>query len=191
MLTPDNYAEHVLALVRGARRSICFQNQYISLSTRENDEKFLALVDALRDKIGRVKVRIILRRLPGSRKVLEALQARGFPMKVGDDPVIKFQSNCHNKGIIVNSRVVLLGSHNWSSPGTTGNRDASLIIDDAEVAGYYARIFDQDWRLLAREKVIDAGTMPVVGDSSRGFRGMGMGVGTQGSVRSIGDLYED
>jgi hypothetical protein len=188
LLTPDNYAEHVLDLIRGARRSICFQNQYIAISTRDNDARFLALVDALRDKaLGRVKVRIILRTLPGSRKVLEALRARGFPMKFGEEPAIKFQSNCHNKGIIVDSRVVLLGSHNWSSSGTTGNRDTSLIIDDTEVARYYEQIFDQDWRLLSREKVIDASTMPVVADRSRGSRGLDI----RGFVRSLGDLYED
>jgi phosphatidylserine/phosphatidylglycerophosphate/cardiolipin synthase-like enzyme len=31
---------------------------------------------------------------------------------------------------------VLLGSHNWSKSGVTLNRDASLIFDDAEIAGY-------------------------------------------------------
>jgi phosphatidylserine/phosphatidylglycerophosphate/cardiolipin synthase-like enzyme len=148
-------------------------------------------VDALRDQIERVEVRIILRRLPGSRKVLEALQARGFPMKVGDEPVIKLQPNCHNKGMIVDSEVVLLGSHNWSSPGTTQNRDASLIIHNAEIARYYERIFDHDWRSLARARVIDGSTMPIVADGSLRSRRLDEGTGVRGSVLSFRDFYED
>ena len=41
--------------------------------------------------------------------------------------------------MIVDGRRVLMGSHNWSKPGVTLNRDASLIFDDEEVADYYRR----------------------------------------------------
>jgi phosphatidylserine/phosphatidylglycerophosphate/cardiolipin synthase-like enzyme len=53
--------------------------------------------------------------------------------------------NHHTKSMIVDGRRVLLGSHNWSKPGVTLNRDASLIFDDANIAGYYAEAFEVDW----------------------------------------------
>ena len=51
----------------------------------------------------------------------------------------------HTKGMIVDGRRVLLGSHNWSKPGVTLNRDASLLFDDSEIATYYAEAFEIDW----------------------------------------------
>ena len=48
--------------------------------------------------------------------------------------------------MIVDGKSVLIGSHNWSKPGVTLNRDASLIFDDKELAGYYARAFQIDWK---------------------------------------------
>jgi phosphatidylserine/phosphatidylglycerophosphate/cardiolipin synthase-like enzyme len=43
--------------------------------------------------------------------------------------------NHHTKGMIVDGMRVLIGSHNWSKPGISMNRDASLILDDADIAG--------------------------------------------------------
>ncbi len=62
-------------------------------------------------------------------------------------------SATHTKGIIVDGKKVLVGSHNWSALGVTLNRDASLIFDDAEIAGYFAHVFEEDW---ARSSEIQA-----------------------------------
>lgn len=59
-------------------------------------------------------------------------------------------ANTHTKGIVVDGRQVLVGSHNWSQSGVTTNRDASLIIDDARAANYYARVFETDWARSSR-----------------------------------------
>jgi hypothetical protein len=37
---------------------------------------------------------------------------------------------------------MLLGSHNWSKPGVTLNRDASSLFDDEEMAQYYTEAFE-------------------------------------------------
>ena len=47
--------------------------------------------------------------------------------------------------MIVDGQRVLLGSHNWSKPGVSLNRDASLLFDDEEVAQYYTEAFEIDW----------------------------------------------
>jgi hypothetical protein len=51
LLTPDNYAEHVVPLIRSATKSVYFQNQ--SLDARqsgENGDIFESLLQALLDK---------------------------------------------------------------------------------------------------------------------------------------------
>ncbi len=61
------------------------------------------------------------------------------------DARLKQIDNHHTKGMIVDGKRVLLGSHNWSKPGVTLNRDASLIFDDEEIAAYYTEAFEIDW----------------------------------------------
>ncbi|HEY5312856.1 MAG TPA: phospholipase D-like domain-containing protein, partial [Pirellulales bacterium] len=75
------------------------------------------------------------------------LVALGFPRTV-----MRFQPACHNKTIIVDGKVVMFGSHNWSNEGVKSNRDASLIFYDEEIAGYLAKVYDYDWERLARAK---------------------------------------
>ena len=53
----------------------------------------------------------------------------------------------------MDSRVVMLGSQNWSGDGVLRNRDASLILYDEEAAKYYQEIFLHDWTLMASQRV--------------------------------------
>ncbi len=53
--------------------------------------------------------------------------------------------HCHNKLIVVDEEKVLLGSQNWSTTGLMSNREASLLVEHAGIAGYFAEIFDADW----------------------------------------------
>jgi phosphatidylserine/phosphatidylglycerophosphate/cardiolipin synthase-like enzyme len=81
---------------------------------------------------------------------LEQLQAAGI-----DNSVLRIQNNLHNKGIIIDSAVVVVGSQNWSPPGVTTNRDASLIIRNAEAAQYWQTIFLHDWAHMATQHAGD------------------------------------
>jgi phosphatidylserine/phosphatidylglycerophosphate/cardiolipin synthase-like enzyme len=55
--------------------------------------------------------------------------------------------------IVVDRKRVLLGSQNWSNDGVSVNRDASLLFDDEELAGYFAKIFDHNWNNLAKRDI--------------------------------------
>jgi phosphatidylserine/phosphatidylglycerophosphate/cardiolipin synthase-like enzyme len=44
----------------------------------------------------------------------------------------------------VDDERVLLGSQNWSTTGLLTNREASLLVDHAGIASYFAGIFDSD-----------------------------------------------
>jgi hypothetical protein len=155
LLTPDNYQEHVLALIQTAERRLLFQNQSLSvlgpdkIGEDKNDERFTALVDALlaKQKQG-VDVRIIIRGEFAPVGPLEQLQKRGFDMGK-----VRLQNRCHTKGIIVDGTRVLIGSHNWTNQGTLVNRDASLIFEDEEIASYFEEVFWFDWEHLTRQSV--------------------------------------
>ncbi|HEX8849742.1 MAG TPA: phospholipase D-like domain-containing protein [Gemmatimonadaceae bacterium] len=168
LLTPDNYAAKVRELIESAAEKVYFQNQYIAIQ-EENTPEFQGLLDALLAKIDAgLDVRIILRDIGDARKMLEALQYNGFKSSQ-----VKLQRGCHNKGIIVDSSVVMVGSHNWSNDGTTYNRDASLIIHDADVARFYEEVFLYDWSNLAAQRATSEAAMPVVLDGSEAVpRGM-------------------
>ena len=145
LLTPDNYAENALKLIKSAKKSVWFQNQYINFRGTDDDfAEFKLLVGALKDKIDKkLDVRIICRDMM-KQESLDVLIALGFPKEV-----FRFQPACHNKTIIVDGKVVMFGSHNWSNEGVKTNRDASLIFDDEEIAAYLAEVYDYDWTTLA------------------------------------------
>jgi hypothetical protein len=145
LLTPDNYAENALKLIKSAKKSVWFQNQYINFrGTDEDFTEFKLLIAALKEKIDkRLDVRIICRDMM-KQESLDVLIALDFPKEV-----FRFQPACHNKTIIVDGKVVMFGSHNWSNEGVKTNRDASLIFDDEEIAAYLAKVYDYDWNTLA------------------------------------------
>jgi hypothetical protein len=145
LLTPDNYAENALKLIASAKKSVWFQNQYINFrGTNDDFNEFRLLINALKKKIDdELDVRIICRDMM-KQESLDVLIAMGFPREV-----FRFQPACHNKTIIVDGKVVMFGSHNWSNEGVKTNRDASLIFDDQEIADYLAQVYDYDWNRLA------------------------------------------
>jgi V8-like Glu-specific endopeptidase len=150
LLTPDNYQERVLELIAGAEEQILFQNQSFSiLDEGRNDSRYQALFDTLLAKQAEgLDLRIIVRGEFDAEKTVERLKKRGF-----DTNRIRLQDRCHTKGIIVDRRRVLVGSHNWTNQGALVNRDASLIFDDEEIARYFAEAFWFDWKKMARKSV--------------------------------------
>lgn len=150
ILSPDNYFEEVLALVKGAEDEVLIQNQTFN-APKEDHDKLRELVSVVLDKQRTgVRVRIIFRVLfpADARENLEALQALGFDMAD-----FKVEKNCHTKGIMVDGKRVLLGSENWSNDGVAVNRDASLLFDDAALTKHFIKIFDHDWKNLAKQNI--------------------------------------
>ncbi|MER9133263.1 phospholipase D-like domain-containing protein [Mesorhizobium sp. M0768] len=152
LLTPDLhgkvFTDAVLELIESAKEQLVFQNQYINVDA-DTGGNLGVLVDALARKAKHIEdVRIVLR---GSRSELlvtgQELKRRGFP---DVNNRIRGISNTHTKGIVVDGKRVLIGSQNWSSLGVSLNRDASLIFDDTDIAGYFLGAFEIDWRRASR-----------------------------------------
>ncbi|MGF6777210.1 phospholipase D-like domain-containing protein [Paraburkholderia sp. GAS334] len=144
LLTPDNYHEHVKALIDSAQRTFYMQTQYIHPSGRPDDADHDALIAAVKALVDRgLDVRLITSQYQNDAWV-EKLVAAGIPASV-----LRRQANVHNKGIVVDGEVVMVSSQNWSADGTLRNRDAGLIIRHEEAAAYFQQIFLHDWDHLA------------------------------------------
>src|SRR5262249_14816770 len=141
ILTPDNYVDHVLPLIEGAKKTLYFINQSLTVHDLDPDdmESVLGkLTHALLEKAKAkgMDVRIILRDISGVDRELSALQRLGFPMTA-----IKVQPALHTKGIVADGQRVLVGSQNWSFQGVDTNRDASLLFDNPKIAKYFEDSF--------------------------------------------------
>jgi phosphatidylserine/phosphatidylglycerophosphate/cardiolipin synthase-like enzyme len=167
LLSPQNYFEVVSGIVRRARRSILIEQQYIKTS---GDGDFVEdLLELVRDRYRNhdVEVRIVsscafpqgwhdtARTLStfGLRRRLRALNPSSF-------------THCHNKGVVVDGKHVVVSSTNWSDNSIGSAREAGVLISDAAVARYYTDAFDIDWQegmtaaetdaFLRREAVLPA-----------------------------------
>lgn len=149
LLTPDNYFDAAITLIKSARKEILLQNQTFN-APAEHQEKLAELVGLLQEKQQRIPVRIVFRVLmpADARKNLEALMDMGF-----DSDSIRVQSNLHTKGIIVDGKKVLLGSQNISETGISVNRDASLLFEHDGIAAYFREVFEHDWDNLALKDI--------------------------------------
>jgi hypothetical protein len=163
LLTPDRdshgqrlFMQQATEMVRRADDRIYLENQSFNLLDDDNNDEFIEFLEALRDKQkAGIKVRIIFRDArefgasngPSQQKLLERLKDFGF-----NTDFIKVQKGCHTKGIIVDGKEVMLGSHNFTNMGSLFNRDASLLIRDEKVAEYFEQIFLFDWKTLATQQ---------------------------------------
>ena len=153
LLTPDagagNYAANILKLVKSATSKLYLQTQYIHPPKAGTDAGFQGLIDAVKTKMQKgLDVKIILSEYEATGGWLEKLQAAGLDMSK-----VRIQNGVHNKGFVVDSKVVALGSQNWSGDGVLRNRDASLIIYHGGAAQYFEKIFVHDWTTLAKQKL--------------------------------------
>lgn len=51
----------------------------------------------------------------------------------------------HNKGMIVDGKITLISSINWTQNSITNNREAALALTSPQIAAYYGQAFNQDW----------------------------------------------
>lgn len=146
----DNYLDRIMPFITGAQRSFYMQTQYIHPSGKPGDEGLAGLIEAVAQKIkDGIDVRLIMSQYETLDK-LELLQDAGI-----DLAHVRIQANVHNKGMVVNSSVVALGSQNWSADGVIRNRDATLIIYNEDAAKYWEQIFIHDWTNMAVQQAAD------------------------------------
>ena len=165
LLTPDTlpnsnkgqYLTAITKLISDAKKSLFIQLQYIEASKGTGDYDALLQTIADRVKAG-VDVRLIEDQQNGE-KWAEKMKASGVDLTAN----IRLQPspNVHNKGFVVDSKIVVVSSQNFSPAGVQTNRDAGVIVESPLIAGYFEPIFLSDWKKLkpfAPKEVKSAGT---------------------------------
>ncbi len=152
LLSPDNYAKRISELIRSAKKSLYLQYSYITWTAEAADRDFTEILDYLGELSSRKD--FDLKVIVGG----EAAKVRVLAENGWNEAAVRRQSNIHNKGVIADGRRVLVSSQNWSGDGFLRNRDAGLIIEDAEIATYYQKIFLDDWKKRARPALEETAT---------------------------------
>ena len=165
LMTPDNYTDAAVALIESAQESLYLQYSYIRIP--KYADGFRRIIDAV---TGRIEAGVDVRIIVGRNQAVgdtQALQAKGWSLRH-----FRYQtSKVHNKGVLVDGRVAVVGSQNWSGEGTQFNRDASLVFRSEPIARYYHEVFRFDWDNLTRDPSLPEVT-PVVAESAHTPVGM-------------------
>ncbi|MCF7875570.1 hypothetical protein K9M06_00805 [Candidatus Bipolaricaulota bacterium] len=149
--TPDNrtYYNHLLESVKSAKKTVkvmmATADYYPDYPEGIQNDLYDALVKA--DSRG-VKVRLILDKSSWSESITKTntrtavyLRNRGLNVKFDDEKV-----TTHTKIIIIDGRIVFLGSSNWNFPTYTETYQANVKLTNREVASFYESFFDSVWK---------------------------------------------
>jgi len=141
IFSPDTSLQGILYCINRAQATLDIQIPYF---TSIGDAGAVdQVVDAiLAAKARGVTVRVITEEEKDWLEIEELFQDHGIPIVWQDTRW--FTAN-HNKGIIVDGRIVLICSINYSDGSITANREAGVIIENEDVAQWYLDVYDFDW----------------------------------------------
>lgn len=141
IFSPDTSLQGILYCINAAQATLDIQIPYF---TSIGDAGAVdQVVDAiLAAKARGVTVRVISEEEKDWLEIEEILQDHAIPIVWQDTRW--FTAN-HNKGIIVDGRIVLISSINYSDGSITENREAGVIIENEDVAQWYLDVYDFDW----------------------------------------------
>lgn len=151
VFSPDTSEQAILDLINSAETSICIEQLYIYRDWKDGISPF---VERLVNKSSQgVKIKVILNYNPRfeptnikQNLTKQYLEEHGMEVKFHYTNWSYF-ANMHNKGMIVDNASVLISSINWNENSVTRNREAGIIIENEEIALYYAEVFFYDWNL--------------------------------------------
>lgn len=147
----DEVMAKVIAVVGGAKDSIDF----LSFSFTDVNLAYTMSELALNDDIAVQGVFEISQSKGYS--VCSYLQERGKNIEGNGKIVVKLDSNpgtMHEKVIVIDDRIVIFGSFNFSGAADTSNDENLIIIDDPNLAS----LFEQEF-----QKIFEAGIVPLSG----------------------------
>lgn len=146
--TPNNSLDAIKWMISRANYTIYLDLMYISVGSDAVQELISELVKA---KNRGVTIHIILEDdfYDYYNSAMEELSKYGFHiLKAFYKSEILF---LHNKGIIVDDILVLVGSINWSKDALLSNWEAGLLIKSRDVALYYKKVYASDWDKSSNE----------------------------------------
>ncbi|MBD3407619.1 MAG: hypothetical protein GF411_15995 [Candidatus Lokiarchaeota archaeon] len=151
IVSPDTSLQGILYCINAAQATLDIQIPYF---TSIGDEGAVdQIVDAIIEAKERgVTVRVISEEEKDWIEIEEIFLEHDIPIVWQDTRW--FTAN-HNKGIIVDGRMVLVSSINYSDGSVSANREAGVIIENEDVAQWYSEVFDYDWAIAGAESLDD------------------------------------
>ena len=73
---------------------------------------------------------------------------------------------------MIDSKIAVVSSQNFSPAGVHDNRDAGVILEHADIAKYFQAIFLSDWKKAKPASAVPAGP---AGQGGKGKKGKGKG----------------
>jgi phosphatidylserine/phosphatidylglycerophosphate/cardiolipin synthase-like enzyme len=144
IVSPDNYLTEVKALLQSAARSVYLQQQYVLAGDGVKD--LVRVLAKKRADDPAFDVRIIssatfAQSWAGTKAMLDAA---GMLDRLKAINPASF-GHCHNKGVIVDGKVVVVSSTNWSANSLLRAREAGVLVRSEKIARYYEDVFLVDW----------------------------------------------
>jgi phosphatidylserine/phosphatidylglycerophosphate/cardiolipin synthase-like enzyme len=151
VISPDTSLTAISDLIKSAHESIYIEQLYIY---KDWDQTVNPFVDLLAEKSRKgVDIKVILNFNPDyidtnekCNKTKQYLEEHGIEVKFVYTNWSYF-TNVHNKGMIVDNQSVLISSINWNMNSVLHNREIGIILENNELARYYAQVFFYDWNL--------------------------------------------
>jgi len=148
-LINDQYAEGVIKEINSAESSIDIIMYQMKSYDSNNSVAQLEKALIARVKEG-VSVRVLLDNQETNGKptslTKENLKTKAYLEENGIKVFMdSAKTTTHDKLLIIDGKVVVIGSHNWSFSAFESNNEASVIIKDPEIAAYYKNYFENLW----------------------------------------------
>lgn len=144
LLPNEEYFRRVYQLVNRANSSIHVVMYVAKYDPEEAEDPASALLAALkvaRDKGLDVKVVVDDVTKSDYPETITYLKANGIPVKLDPKPGI----TTHAKLVIIDGKIVIVGSHNWTESALSRNNEYSVLIYSRDVALEVERYFQNLW----------------------------------------------
>jgi len=149
-LKKDNYVNVVSQSIENARKTVFITMFGVSPGTINQNEKSTSIIgQIIRAAIRGVNCRIVLSATgPHARinafnyKAAEKMREAGVKVKfMGGHELL------HQKQIIIDGSITIVGSHNISARAITKNRDISIMIQSLDIASFAMDEFNYCWKM--------------------------------------------
>ncbi|MHA2080579.1 MAG: phospholipase D-like domain-containing protein, partial [Candidatus Thorarchaeota archaeon] len=151
ILSPDTSLQGILYCINVAQVTLDIQIPYFTNWNETGSvEQILDAIVAAKNR--GVTVRVISEEDYDFEEVAGLFHEHDIPIVWQDTRW--FTAN-HNKGIIVDGRIVLISSINYSDNSIENNREAGVIIENEDVAQWFQEIFDFDWSIADFDHIGD------------------------------------
>ena len=156
LIFDEQYFMACLDLVKAARSEILLSSFVVNLQAYRKTTKSQALLESLKESALRgVDIKVLLNRFRPQMKVskLNTIVAKYLNSSKIDVRYLADNRCSHAKFICIDSKYLILGSHNWTRKALERNFEVSLSLDDEkivlELRAWFLRLFN------AAQKFID------------------------------------